>query len=144
MKIPIVHLQVVRDRQADYCSGSISSPGKAAEWMKKILGNASREQVVVCCMDGRMEPAHIDIAGVGGSTGCPCPIPEIFRTALVTNASSVMLFHNHPSGDASPSGQDIALTEKLRAAGELLQMPVKDHIILGDGEYYSFHEEGML
>ena len=74
----------------------------------------------------------------------PLPNPGDIRTALVTNASSVMLFHNHPSGDASPSGQDIALTEKLRAAGELLQMPVKDHIILGDGEYYSFHEEGML
>ena len=101
MKIPIVHLQVVRDRQADYCSGSISSPGKAAEWMEGILGNASREQVVVCCMDGRMEPVHIDIAGGGGSTGCHCPIPEIFgrrlsRTLHPSCCSTTTLPGMHP------------------------------------------------
>lgn len=75
MKVPIVHLEVVRDRQADYCCGSIDSPEKAAEWVKGITGNASREQVIVCCMDGRMKPTHIDIVGVGGTTECPCPIP---------------------------------------------------------------------
>ncbi len=144
MKVPIVHLQVVRDRQADYGSESIDSPQKAAEWMRGIIGNPSREQIIVCCMDGRMKPAHIDIAGTGGSTECPCFVAEIFRTALVTNAAAVMIFHNHPSGIASPSREDAALTERLRKAGELLQVPVKDHIIIGDGEYYSFYEQGKL
>ena len=64
--------------------------------------------------------------------------------ALKCKASHVMLLHNHPSGDALPSGQDILITKKIKEAGELVGIPLLDHIIIGDGCYTSLKEKGLL
>src|SRR5215471_3715346 len=68
----------------------------------------------------------------------------VFKPAILSNASSVILSHNHPSGDPHPSQEDRALTVRLRQAGKLLGVEVLDHIIVGDGRYYSFADEGLL
>ena len=69
---------------------------------------------------------------------------EVFVQALKCKASHVMLLHNHPSGDALPSGQDILITKKIKEAGELVGIPLIDHIIIGDGCYTSLKEKGLL
>jgi DNA repair protein RadC len=69
---------------------------------------------------------------------------EIFRDALLTSAFGVALFHNHPSGDPSPSADDLLVTAKLKAAGDMLGVRVMDHIILGRDGYFSFMEAGRL
>ena len=66
---------------------------------------------------------------------------EIFREAVVGSAASVVVFHNHPSGDPTPSANDRQITHRLMEAGELMGIQVMDHIILGDGAYFSFWEE---
>lgn len=69
---------------------------------------------------------------------------EVFRAAIVAGAAAVILGHNHPSGDPTPSADDRAVTAQLIAAGTLLDIPVHDHIIVGDGRYVSFAEAGLM
>lgn len=69
---------------------------------------------------------------------------EVFKPALLANAGAIIVAHNHPSGDPSPSPDDITLTTRLTAAGETLGVPVLDHIIVGEGRYFSFRESGLV
>jgi DNA repair protein RadC len=69
---------------------------------------------------------------------------ELFREAINASAASVILAHNHPSGDPAPSPEDVDLTLKLVEAGKMLDIPVLDHVVLGDGKYISFKEKGIL
>jgi len=69
---------------------------------------------------------------------------EVFKAALLANAAAIILTHNHPSGDPTPSADDMALTRRLAEAGTLIGVEVLDHIIVGDGRYFSFREGGRL
>lgn len=80
----------------------------------------------------------------GGMTGTVADPKRIFKAVLDHNAASLILCHNHPSGNVKPSDSDVKLTNKLIKAGELLDVAVMDHIILGDDKYYSFRDEGMM
>ena len=86
---------------------------------------------------------HIQVSE-GGITGTVADPKKIFKLALEHSATSIILCHNHPSGNVQPSEADIRLTHKLRDAGELLDVPVLDHLILGEERYYSFADEGEL
>ena len=80
----------------------------------------------------------------GGISGTVADPKKIFKMALEFNASSVILCHNHPSGNIQPSEADIKLTRKMKEAGILLDLPVLDHLIIGGNAYYSFADEGMM
>jgi len=80
----------------------------------------------------------------GGMSGTVVDPKLIFSTALKGLASSIILSHNHPSGNLKPSEQDIILTKRLKQAGELLEIPVLDHLILSNEGFYSFADEGMM
>lgn len=80
----------------------------------------------------------------GGLAGTVADPKKIFKMALEQYAASVVLCHNHPSGNIKPSESDIRLTQKLKKAGAFLDLPVIDHIIVGEGEYFSFADEGLL
>jgi DNA repair protein RadC len=69
---------------------------------------------------------------------------DVFREALLAGASALVAFHNHPSGDPSPSREDVELTRRLRAAGALIGIDVVDHVVLGDARYCSLRETGQL
>ncbi len=69
---------------------------------------------------------------------------DVFRAAAMAGAAAIVLFHNHPSGDPTPSREDIDLTRRMAAAGELMGVDVIDHVILADGRYSSFRESGRL
>jgi len=81
---------------------------------------------------------------VGRKAGTICDPKVIYVTALKCNAASIVLVHNHPSGNLRPSQADIELTKKLKAAGQFLDLPVLDHIILTRDAYFSFADEGMM
>ena len=88
-----------------------------------------------------MRKVAISQGGVAGTVADP---KMIFKEALEQLASSIILVHNHPSGNRQPSAADLALTKKLRQAGEFLDLPVLDHLIYTDRGYYSFADEGIL
>ena len=88
-----------------------------------------------------LRPVHISTGGVSGTVADP---KLIFKQAIEHLASSMILFHNHPSGNLTPSQADKDLTKKLKDSGRLLDIPVLDHLIFTDKAYYSFADEGIL
>ncbi|MCI8527106.1 MAG: JAB domain-containing protein [Oscillospiraceae bacterium] len=144
-KIQIVHLQMVKDTEIVYGREDMGNPRKAAKFVKDFLGDVDRECLVVCATDTRLHPVYLQVAGIGAINYCPVSIPDIFKAALLSNAADIILFHKHPAGDASPSTEDILITERVMKAGGLLGIPLLDHTILGDrGHFYSFREESSL
>jgi len=88
-----------------------------------------------------VKKVQISDGGVSGTVADP---KKIFRMAMEYNASSIILCHNHPSGNIQPSEADIKLTKKMKESGILLDLPVLDHLIIGNDSYYSFADEGMM
>ena len=84
------------------------------------------------------------VVSVGGISGTVADPKLIFKTALENLASAIILVHNHPSGNTKPSDSDIVLTRKMKEAGKLLEIPILDHLIFTDSDYYSFADEGRL
>lgn len=139
--VSLVHLEMVREREIPY--GKANTPKKAIAVLKDIaddlIGNMDRECMVVCATDTGLKPVCVQIIGIGTIDTCPASIPEIFKTALLANANHIIVFHNHPSGDPTPSRADTACTQKIQQAGKILDIKLLDHIIIGsNGAYYSF------
>ncbi len=103
-----------------------------------------REQFIIACLNTKNEPTNISVVSVGTLNKAIVHPREVFKTAILSNASSIMAFHNHPSGDTTPSDQDIQLTHRLVEAGELLGIKLLDHLIIGDGSFTSLKEKGYL
>ncbi len=142
-RIQVVHLQMVKDDEVIYGKQVLDGPRETATLVRGLIGNMDRECLVVCATDAKMKPTHIQIVGIGAINYCPVSIPEVFKAALLSNSVNILLAHNHPSGDCTPSSEDIAFTERVMRAGDLLGIRLIDHIIVGgDDSFYSLREEG--
>lgn len=105
----------------------------------------TQEYFGVLCLDSQNRVSHASVVSVGLLNSSLVHPREVFMRAILSNAASIILGHNHPSGDLSPSPEDREVTEQMVAAGRLLGIPVRDHVILGDGgAFTSFLEVGLL
>jgi DNA repair protein RadC len=108
------------------------------------VANADRESFYALHLDVRHTIVDIDKVSTGSMTGVEVHPVEVFRGALLSGARGLIFVHNHPSANPAPSQQDVALTGRLKEAGELLGIPVLDHIIVGGHECRSLREQGLL
>lgn len=143
-KVSIVHLHMVKENRTLYGMKSFTSPAEAIEVVRPLLDMADREMVLVMSLNTKMEPLAVEVAAVGGVSMCSVDIKNIFKHALLNNASYVICFHNHLSGDPKPSCEDQTITKRIRESGKLLGLPLVDHIIAGESGFYSFREHGLL
>ena len=122
----------------------IHSPQSAYQIIQPFLENLDHEEFWVCVLDQRNRVVRI-VALYRGTVNCAhIRVSEIFRIPIIENAPSIILFHNHPSGDPTPSPEDITLTRTVREAGKLLDIEVIDHIVIGSsGNYVSLKERGL-
>ncbi len=120
------------------------SPREAAEFLISRYGNGDVEEFGVLLLDTRGCLVRCEIISKGSLTGALVHPRDLFRIAVAYQAASVVLFHNHPSGNPSPSDADRRITDRLREVGELVGIPILDHIVLGCGDWYSFGEAGLL
>lgn len=142
--VGIVKLQMIREEKALYGTAPFHRPGEAAEMMAPLFQNADREILAVLSLDITMTPIAAEIVAVGGVTGCSVDTRDLFKHAILSNATQILLFHNHPSGRLEPSRDDISVTVRIKEAGDILGIRLLDHIILGlDGTYVSFKESGF-
>lgn len=104
-----------------------------------------REHFFVAGLDGRNRPKYASIVSIGTLNASLVHPREVFRAAIVAGCASILVGHNHPSGDPAPSSEDDALTRRLTEAGTLLGIPVLDHVIFGDaGPSYSYRGMGRM
>ena len=143
-RINIVSIKMVKESSFLYQTRQILSPNDAYEMIKEQLEGLDREQFIIACLNTKNEPTNISVVSVGSLNKAIVHPREVFKTAILSNAASVMAFHNHPSGETTPSQQDIQLTNRLYEVGELLGIKLLDHLIIGDRTFTSLKEKGDL
>ncbi len=122
----------------------IKSPRDAADLTMARLRHETKEHFMVLLLSTKHHVLAMPVISVGTLNASLVHPRELFREAINYSAASVILVHNHPSGDPSPSQEDITLTRKMVKAGELLDIAVLDHIIIGDNRYVSLKEKGII
>lgn len=108
------------------------------------LGTLRKEQFHVLLLDGKNRLIKDVRISEGSLTASLVHPREVFVPVIEESAAAIILVHNHPSGDPTPSAEDIAITQRLRQVGELMGVSVLDHVVIGDGRYVSFADEGLL
>lgn len=144
MNIEYMKCKLVREKECRY--DPINAPSDAVDILLDIgLDEAAEEYVYLLCLSSRGEITAVHEVAHGSLSECNVTSSSIFKRALLNNAASIIIAHNHPSGDPSPSQSDIDITKKLRKAGMLLDIPVLDHLIIAsDKSYYSFKANEMM
>jgi DNA repair protein RadC len=123
---------------------SFHSPAEIAEHYLPRFRAAKKEVFTLLCLTARHKLKNEKQVSVGNLSAVATDPREIFGTAFQCDAAGIILLHNHPSGDPSPSGHDETLTSRLQKTGELIGIPLLDHIILGARSYFSFQEAGLV
>lgn len=122
----------------------IKSSNDAYTIMLNVLSDLPHEEFWVVYLNRKNEVLKKENISKGGINGTVADVKIIFKHAIEQLASSIVLFHNHPSGSLTPSNEDIKLTKKIKETGVLMDTAVIDHIIIGEKKYYSFADEGIL
>ncbi len=122
----------------------ITSPATVADYYMERLRHFEREKVFLLMMDNRNHLIAEHVLSEGTVNAALISPREIFLTALRNSAVYIMLLHNHPGGDPTPGEQDILATRRIREASVLIEIPLLDHIIIGDKKYFSFKEMDYL
>ena len=121
----------------------VHSPADAAALVMSDLRFAETERFVVLLLNTRNEMlGRVEISR-GGLASSPVHPREVFKAAVAQGAAGMILVHNHPSGDPTPSRADLAMTTRLSRAGRLMGIPIIDHLVIGDGRYLSLREQGV-
>ena len=120
------------------------SPRSVVEYYMEEMRHQEKEKILLLLLDNKLQFIEEYMISLGTVNSSLLSTRDVFIRALKVRASHIMLLHNHPSGDPKPSRQDILITRKIKEAGELMDIPLVDHIILGDGIYTSLKEEELL
>lgn len=132
----------IQEGTAEYVANTISN-AETVYALFSFLQQETKEHFIALHLDAKNRILCIDRVSAGTMTTSLIHPREVFKTALLSSAASLLLIHNHPSGDPTPSRDDISITEKLKGAGEIMGIAVLDHVIIGDG-YVSLKEKGYL
>ena len=112
--------------------------------MQSKIGDLRYEEFWILLLNRANKLIDVKLVGRGGVSGTVADSKIIFKNAIETLASGIILAHNHPSGNLKPSNADIQLTKKIVDAGKIMEVPVLDHLIIGDNAYFSFADEGLI
>lgn len=142
---PIYKVCLVRDGSVPVIDQCISSPKDAVHILIEYLRGVDREHFVGLYLDSANKLIGIHTISIGILNSSLVHPREVFKLALMMNAASIIVAHNHPSGNAEPSGEDIKLTRQLAEAGKIMGIPIHDHLIVTDHNgFTSFAERGLL
>jgi DNA repair protein RadC len=122
----------------------LSTPTAVGLYLLPLYGGHREERFGVVMLDAKSRLIKTETLSVGTLDASLAHPREIFRAATVASAASIAVFHNHPSGDPLPSSDDVLLTKRLVQAGQVMGIEVVDHIILGDGRWFSFRDASLL
>jgi DNA repair protein RadC len=144
---PIMKTTFVREVTAVYrgprrATTKVRGPSEAAQFIRRVLPDNSREHFVVLHLDGSNQIIGYAVTATGAANFCQVHPREIFQGAILAGAVALIVAHNHPSGDTTPSREDNAMTTRLKEGAQLLGFKLLDHVIVTDTELYSSSEEG--
>ena len=120
----------------------VSSARRVAEITREVLNihELDRELLGVMLVDGKNQLTGLNVVSIGGLASSLAAPREVFKAAILNSAAAIIVFHNHPSGDPTPSQEDRAITDRLRKAAGILGIALLDHVIVTDQEHFAFAE----
>lgn len=143
-RVDIVQVKMVKERSVLYSTRRIQSTSDADELVRQFLDELDREAMIVVALNAKSEPTCLQVISIGSLSASIVHPREVFKVAILSNAYSILLAHNHPSGDTTPSQEDIKLTKRIKNASDIMGISLLDHLIIGSDGYYSFKENGEL
>ncbi len=153
-RAPVYRVTLVRDGSvtAEATRETADSPAVVAELVRKLIGDSPQEHLIAISIDARSKVIGLHEASRGTLSASLCHSREIFRTSILLNAAGLILCHNHPSGDCSPSPDDRETTRRLARASSIIGIQLLDHVIVttgpqpdgGQKSYFSFREHGLI
>lgn len=144
-QVQVVRVEMVKERTVNFTTNKISSPRDAALILADFLAGVDREHLVVLCLDSKNKVNAINVVGVGTLSSALVHPREVFKPAILSNAAAVLVGHNHPSGDPTPSKEDMEIAKRLEEAGKILGIELLDSLVVGDdGIFVSMKERGLL
>ena len=139
--IDVVSLKLIKNSEITIKTDRVSDHDTAIRIFQNQIGNLDREHFCVICLDSKGVPTNYSVAHVGTLNNTLISNREIFKVAVKSNASSILVAHNHPSGDLTPSNGDVTHTEMIVKAGEILGIPVLDHIVVSSSKGISIRNK---
>lgn len=143
-RINIVKVQLIREKSMLYKDRIIRSPRDAYELIRDFLGDVDREHFVVLCLDTKNQPTCIQVVHIGSLNSSIVHPREVLKPALLSNAASIIVAHNHPSNIPNPSSEDISVTKRLAQASKIIGIELLDHLIICTDTFHSLKDTGHM
>lgn len=143
-RVNIISLKVVREKSFLYPKRRITSPEDAYNLVKSFLVDVDREYFLVICLDTKNQPTAINICHMGSLNASIVHPREVLKPAILSNSASIIVAHNHPSSDPTPSREDIEVTKRLCEASKIIGIDLLDHLVVGVDRYISLKEKGYV
>ena len=148
MELQKIELRLVREDVGTYKMGksSATSPRTTSSILNQVfdMENLTKEIFVVVFLNNKNEIVGLSKMSEGVINATLVSPRDIFQLAFTVNANSIIIAHNHPSGDTSPSNEDLMLTKRIKKASDIMDVNLIDHIIIGDNRYFSLKESGHI
>ncbi len=146
LKKRITLVDVVLERKGSmlFEGRRVKVPNDAANIIRDFIGDSDREKFVVLCLNVKNEPTAMQVVHTGSLNASIVHPRDVFKVAVLSNSASVVVAHNHPSGNPTASVEDIQVTKRLVEAGEILGIEVLDHIIITHEQCKSLKKEGLM
>lgn len=142
---PVFETLTIKEHIPEYINPKTRITQPETVWeMFRFLGRESKEWFIALHVDGKNKIIAVDAVSIGSLNQSIVHPREVFKTALLSSATAIILLHNHPSGDTTPSQEDITITRRLKEASEILGVKILDHIIVSDSEFTSFVNRGII
>lgn len=143
-RLNVVTLKMVRDHTLASEVKKLGGSADAANVLLHYLEGADRENFVALYLDTKHRINAVHTVSIGSLNATVVHPREVYKAALLANAAAIIVGHNHPSGDPTPSPEDLSVTDRLAKSGKILGIELLDHIILGSNTYCSLRERGLL
>jgi DNA repair protein RadC len=122
----------------------INNANKVYDLVRDEIASLDRETLLSIMLDASLHLIGIETVAIGSINVCGSTISEVFKSAILANASCIILCHNHPSGSLEPSAEDIAFTKNIIKCGLMLNIKVHDHLIISNRGFWSMSEQGLI
>ena len=147
--ISVYRVSLVKDKRVAFEKCQLINSQQSQPLIKKLIesqGQPDREQFCIILLNSKNEIIGLNIVSTGNLSSAPVHPREVLKPAILSNASAMILCHNHPSGDLSPSPEDIAITARIVQASEIMGIQVHEHLIISmqDDTYYSFADNSLI
>jgi len=147
MRINYMGVRLVKEQGVNYSNMiTINSPSSVVKALNDLfeMDTLAVEHMVMVMLDSKHRILGVNTISTGTVNSSLVSPREVFQMALLQGAVSIVIAHNHPSGNPSPSPEDIAVTKRIQEAGKLIGVNLLDHLIVGDGRYTSLKEDGYI